>query len=79
MTDSVRLLWIYSMYKCAGVHNAMTTITNSENRISEQHVDLGTSRSCRDFIDLGKIQEWFDHHESFNVNEHKLRSLSSCY
>ena len=77
MTDSVRLQWIYSMHKCARVHNAMTTITNSEHRTSEQHVDLGTSRSYRDFIDLGKIQEWFDHHEPFNVNEHKLQSLSS--
>ena len=77
MTESVRLQWIYTMHKCAGVHNAMTTITNSEHRTSEQHVDLGTSRSHRDFRDLGKIQEWFSHHEPFNLSEHKLRSLSS--
>ena len=69
ITETVRLQWIYSMHKCAGIHNAMTTITNSEHRTSEQHVDLGTSRSNRDFRDLSKIQEWFNHH--------KLRSLSS--
>ena len=33
------------MHKCAGVHNAMTTITNSEHGNSEQHVDFRTSRS----------------------------------
>ena len=27
MTESVRTLWIYSMHKCAAVHNTMTTIT----------------------------------------------------
>lgn len=54
----------------------MTTITNSEHRTSE-HVDLGTSRSNRDFRDLNKTQEWFNHHEPFNLSEHKLCSLSS--
>ena len=28
MTESVLLQRIYSMHKCAGIHNAMTTITN---------------------------------------------------
>ena len=54
----------------------MTTITNSEYRTSK-HIDLGTSRSNRDFRDLSKIQEWFNHHEPFNLNECKLCSLSS--
>ena len=77
MTESVRLQWIYTIHKCAGVHNAMTTVTNYEHRTSEQHIDLRTSRSHRDFRDLGKIQEWFNHHKPFNLSEHKLRSLSS--
>ena len=38
---------------------------------------MRTSRSHRDFRDLGKIQEWFNHHKPFNLSEHKLRSLSS--
>ena len=41
------------------------------------NVDLGISRSNRDLKDLTKIQEWFSQHEPFNVNEHKLCSLSS--
>ena len=72
------LQWIYSMHKCAGIHNAMTAITNSEHRTSEQHIDLGTSRSNRDLRDLNKIQEWFNQHKPFNLNETKLCSLSSA-
>ena len=31
----------------------------------------------RDFKDLGKIQEWFEQHEPFNLSEGRLCSLSS--
>ena len=57
VTETVRLQWIYSMHKCAGVHDAMTTATNLKHRTSEQHVELGTSRSKCDYEDLMKIQE----------------------
>ena len=45
VAETVRLQWIYSMHKCAGVHDAMTTTTNLKHRTSEQHIELGTSRS----------------------------------
>ena len=77
ITETVRLQWIYSMHRCAGIHDAMTTLTNTKHKTSEQHVDLSISRSNRDFKDLCKIQEWFDQHEPFNLNEGRLRSLSS--
>ena len=44
---------------------------------SEQHIELGFSRSKRDFQDLSKIQEWFGQHEPFDLNEPRLHSLSS--
>lgn len=50
---------------------------NNHHKTSEQHVELGVSRSKRDFKDLSNIQEWFDQHEPFNLNEERLRSLSS--
>ena len=77
ITETVRLQWIYSMHKCAGVHDAMTTITNLKHNTSDQHVELGISRSKYDFRDLCSIQEWFDQHEPFDINEPRLRSLSS--
>ena len=57
------------MHKCAGVHDAMTTTTNLKHKTSEQHIDLGTSRSSRDYDDLRKIQEWFNQYEPFNPNQ----------
>ncbi len=77
ITESVRLQWIYTMHKCAGIHDAMTTLTDVKTTGSEQHIELGKSRCKCDFQDLLKIQEWFDQHEPFDVKEVALRSLSS--
>ena len=78
VTEAVHLQWIYSMHKCAGIHDAMTTVTDLKHKTSEQHVELGISRSKRDFEDLSKIQEWFNEHEPFSLSEVRLRSLSSA-
>ena len=77
VTETVHLQWIYSMHKCAGIHDAMTSMTNAKHQTSEQHMELGTSRSNRDFADLHNVQEWFNQHEPFDLNELRLRSLSS--
>ena len=75
LTDSVRHQWIYSMHKCAGIHDAMTTMTKLKSSTSEQHVDLGASRCNRDFKDLKKIQGWFNSHEPFDVDENCAHCL----
>ena len=77
VTETVRLEWIYSMHKCAGIHDAMTTMTHLKHNTSEQHIEFGSSRSRRDFKDLSNIQEWFNDHEPFDLNEQRLRSLST--
>ena len=77
VTETVRLQWIYSLHKCAGIHDAMTRATNLQHRTSEQHMELGTSRSKRDQEDLAKIQSWFCQYEPFHHNQPKLCSLSS--
>ena len=77
LTETVCLQWVYSMHKCAAIHSSMTTLTGLNHHTSDQHVDLGTSRSNRDFYDLNSIQQWFDQHEPFDLTEERLRSLSS--
>lgn len=77
VTETVQLQWVYSMHECAAVHNAMTSLTNVKHTASEQHKEWGESRSKRDYEDLKHIEEWFDHHEPFDMNEPRLRSLSS--
>ena len=77
ITESVRLLWVKSMHRCADVHNAMCSLTGLQHRSSEQHVELGISRVKRDNSDLQKLVAWFDIHDPFQPNEPLLRSLSS--
>ena len=77
LTKSVRLQWAYSMHKCAAIHRSMTTLTGLNHDTSDQHIDLGSSRSNRDFHDLNNIQQCFDQHEPFDLTKERLRSLSS--
>ena len=69
MTEAVHLQWIYSMHECAGIHNAMTALTGLQHKTSEQHIELGASRSTGDCEDVSKVQIWFDQHEPFNSND----------
>ena len=39
MTETAHLQWIYSMHKCAGVHDAMTTTTSLKHNTSDQGPD----------------------------------------
>ena len=77
ITESVLVLWVSSMHRCAGIHNAMGNLTGQLHRTSEQHIDLGTSRIKRDNSDLKKSIEWFDNHEHFDPSQPLLRSLAS--
>ena len=56
LTKTVRLQWVYSMHKYAAIHSSMTTLTGLNHHTSDQHVDLGTSRSNHDFHDLNGVQ-----------------------
>ena len=76
MAESVRILWIYSMHKCAQIHDAMTSVTNLAHRTSEQHVELGNARRQRDSTDVTKVINWLTAHNPFDVNLQSLRSLS---
>ena len=77
ITESVRLLWLGSMHRCAGVHDAMTTLTKLKLRTSEQHVELTTSRSKRDNSDIDVLLTWFNTNDPFYNNLIFLRCLSS--
>ncbi len=57
VTETVRLQWIYSMHKCAGVHDAMTATTKLKHKTSEQHIELGTSRGKHDYFNYEDLKE----------------------
>ena len=77
ITETVRLLWVYSMHKCAEVQKAMTDITGLVHRTSDQHVELGNTRCNRDVGDLNTILKWLAQHNPFDIQMPELRSLSS--
>ena len=78
ITESVRTTWINSMHRCAKVHECMTQVTNLPHTTSsDQHVELGTSRSKRDNEDLIKILNWLDDHDPFDTSTQALRCVSS--
>ena len=77
LTESVCLQWVYSMHKCAAIHRSMTKLRGLNHDTSDQHIDLGSSRSNCDFHDLNNIQQRFDQHEPFDLTEKRLQSLSS--
>jgi hypothetical protein len=77
ITESVRLLWVSSMHRCAGLHNAMSNLTGQKHRTSEQHIELGATRVGRDNTDLEKLISWFEIHDPFDPSQTLLKSLSS--
>ena len=71
-SESVRILWVYSMHKCANNQNAMSDLTNLKQIRSEQHVDLGKSRIQRDFKDLSAMMSWLSVHNPFDETNNSL-------
>ena len=45
INDTVRLVWIHSMHRCADVHNVMTALTGAQHRTSEQHLELAREQN----------------------------------
>lgn len=76
VSESVRLLWVKTMHRCASIHNAMSNLTKVLHKTSEQHTELGQSRIKRDNDDLMKIINWFKWHNPFTLDDTSLRSLS---
>ena len=66
LTESTRQLWFGSLHRCADVHNAMSTLTGSYRKTSEQDVDLTKYHMNRDNKDLKVIDYWFDLHYPFD-------------
>lgn len=77
MNESVRDLWVSTLHCCGEVEQAMHDVTKTSRESSEQHVELGSSRSSRDFEDLKKVYHWLEASNPFDVNDQRLRSLST--
>jgi len=79
MTESVRLLWVHSMHKCASVHAALKELTGVDQDKASTHVDLGKSRLQRDSSDMAKLLDWFRTNNPFDCSDSRLRSIASGF
>ena len=69
-SQSVQLLWIYSLNSCAEVHKDIRSPTSLSFRTSEQHIEFGSTFFMSDFYGLTRIINWITHHIQFDVNKH---------
>ena len=65
MTECVRLQWVHTMHICAQINEAMSQITKTKSKTSEQHVDLRTARRERDEKDIQILLEWLKIYNPF--------------
>ena len=75
MTESVRLQWVYTMHICAQIKEAMSQITETKSKTSEQHVDLRTARRERDDKDIQTLLEWLKIYNPFIQHESTLMNI----
>src|SRR6218665_1725628 len=76
-TESVHLTWVYTMHRCASVHQAMMALTGLYNSTGDEHVEMGKSRVSGDTKDLEKMIAWFECHNPFLIRNAALSSLST--
>ena len=65
MTESVRYQCVFIMHQQAAIHDVMAALTSKCRNISEQHTDLGTTRSKLDGRAFFQIRRWINTHHSF--------------
>ena len=78
-TESVRLTWIHTMHRSAGVHQAMMSLKGLYRHTSKQHVERGKSRLNRDMHDQDKVIAWFESHNPFVCQTELLYCLSTGF
>ena len=77
-SESVHVLWVYSMHAAASYHNALINLSEL-SKSKALHNELVKSRLQRDFKDLMKIKGWLDmpSHDPCDISSEKLSSLDS--
>lgn len=78
MTDSVRLLWVKSMHRCATDYASLSSLADLDYTSSTvKHAESGRMRMERDWTDLSKVIAFFEANNPFTVADGRLRCLSS--
>ena len=76
MTESVRHVCVLSLCHVAMVHDAMLQLTGAAAKSSEQHEEIGKSRTKQDYQDCLKFFNWLTRRNPFLIPDGNLHSLS---
>lgn len=77
MTESVRHVWALSLSQMALVHDAMIQLTGVSVKSSEQHEEIGNSRTIQDYKDCRTFYEWLIDRNPFYIPDENLHSMST--
>ena len=77
MTESVRHSWVLSLSHVAMIHDSMVQLTGATTKLSEQHQEMGRSRTKQDYHDCLKFLDWLALRNLFLVLDNNLHSLST--
>ena len=77
MTESVCHVWVLSLCHVAMIHDAMLQLTGAAVKSSEQHQEMGTSRTKQDYQDCQKLLAWLTLRNPFLIPDKNLHSLSN--
>ena len=77
MTENTRHVWTLSLSHVATIHDAMIQVTGVGAKLSEQHEEIGKSRTKRDYQDCRKLHDWLTTLNPFRVPDKNLHSLST--
>ena len=77
MTESVHHVWFLSLCHVTMVHDAMLQLTGAAAKSSEQHEEIGKSRTKQDYQDCLKFLNWLTIRNAFLIPDENLHSLSS--
>ena len=76
MNESVRHLWVLSLNAVASINHATTDLSGLAVNSSQQHVDLGQTRRCKNQSDCQKFVQWLKERNPFLFEDEHLHSLS---
>ena len=74
MNESVRHMWVLTLNYSASMHDAMTNLTGTVAKSSEQHTDLRASRRKQDKEHGLKFIAWLQERNSFDFEDENLHS-----
>jgi hypothetical protein len=75
--ESVKLLWMRSMHRCATVYTTLTSLTELDRSTNDgKHVEMGRSTVNRDNEDLlkQKLVSFFENHNPFTAVDERLHT-----